>query len=57
MVFLLLVCCVRKDLREFDQLGTPGAALDDETETPAQRLTRLGHQVMPPRSFPCFVLP
>jgi hypothetical protein len=35
-----------KDLREFDQLGTPGAALDDETETPAQRLTRLGNQVL-----------
>jgi hypothetical protein len=45
-----------KDLREFDQLGTPGAALDDETESPTQRLTRLGNQVMPPHSIPCVVL-
>ena len=32
---------VDRDLLEFDQLGQPGAALDDEVETTSQRFQRL----------------
>ena len=36
---------VDRDLLEFDQLGQPGATLDDEVETASQRFQRLYLQV------------